>query len=111
MWRSSCSLPAAAIIRIQVASGIAAVSRRNAQRIVAIDVAQRARGRCVGIRQREPGGGVVEHPGGPSCNRVAGSALRGSCWESCCNVVWNTAANRCSALERRRVAAVAVGGT
>jgi hypothetical protein len=94
----------------QVAAGSSASCGCNIQRVVAIDVTQRARNSGVGIRQRETGRGVVEHAGSPSRNRVAGSALRGSRWESSGNVIWNAAANRCGALERGGVASVAVGG-
>jgi hypothetical protein len=95
----------------QVAAGSSASCGCDTQRVVAVDVAQRARDRGVGIRQRETGRGVVEHTGSPRCNRVAGSALRGSRWKSSGNVIRNAAANRCGALERGGVAAVAVGGT
>ena len=111
MGRSGGSLPAAAIVRVQVAAGISAIGRSNGQSIISADVAQGASHGCVGVGQREARGTVVEHACGPGCNGMARGAGRRGRWESSCDVVGNCAADCRGANENRRMASVAVGRT
>jgi len=82
-----------------MAAGISAIGRGDAQRIVTVDVAQSAGNRCVTIRQREAGAGVIKNSRGPRRNRMAGSTLRSAGRKSGGNVIRNAAANRCGALK------------
>jgi hypothetical protein len=102
------SLPASAIIRTEVAAGISAIGRRNAQRVVAVNVAERASHGCVRVRQRKSSGVVVKNSRRPCRDGMAGGAGRRSCRETGGEVVRNVAANRCGALECRRVASIAI---
>ena len=60
--------------------------------------------------QREGRGVVVEHPGSPRGDGMASCALRGRGWETRRDVIRNISADSSSALERRRVAAIAICG-
>jgi hypothetical protein len=91
-----------------MAAGISAIGWRDAQRIVAVDVAQSARNRCVAIRQGKAGGGMIKYACGPRRNWVARSTLRGGRREAGSHVVGNVAANRCGTLERCCVASVTI---
>jgi len=97
--RSGRSLPAAAIVGAQMATGISAISRRNRQCIVVVDVAQGASYAGVCIGQRESGGVVIEDSRGPGGDRVAGRTGGSSGWETSRDVIRNVAANGRSALE------------
>ena len=108
--RSGRSLPAAAIVGAQMATGISAISRRNRQCIVVVDVAQGASYAGVCIGQRESGGVVIEDSRGPGGDRVAGRTGGSSGWETSRDVIRNVAANRRCALENSRVASVTIGG-
>lgn len=59
----------------EVTTGIAAVSRRNLQVVVVVDVAGSARNVGVAIRQQKSGGAVIENCGGPANCTVAGRAI------------------------------------
>ena len=76
MRRSVGSLPAAAIIGAQVAAGISAVGRRDAQRIIVVEVAGSASHASVRVGQREPGAAVVEDARGPGGDWMAGRTGR-----------------------------------
>jgi len=108
--RSRGALPAAAIVGVQVATGVSAIRRRDRQGVVAANVAKTASHRCMRIGQRETRGAVIEDAGCPSCNRVAGSTLRRGDRETGGNVVWNVSAHRRAGSEGCRVAPVAIGG-
>ena len=74
--RSRGSLPAAAIIGVQMAAGISAVGRRDAQRIIVVEVASGAGHAGMRVGQGESGRAVIKHARGPSGNGMAGSASR-----------------------------------
>jgi hypothetical protein len=86
-------LPAATVVRIQVATCVSAVRRRNRQRVVVADVAVRAahdftrRGQLVRIRKREAGVAMVESRVCPHDGVVAGRAERRR--EASRNVIWH----------------------
>lgn len=61
----------------QVALRIAAIGRRNRQRIIVIDVAERASHVGVPVGEQETGRAVIENCGGPTDRVVAGGAVRG----------------------------------
>ena len=92
----------------QMAAGISAVRRGNGQRIVVVDVAQRACHAGVSVGQRESGRIVIKNSSRPRSNRVAGRAGRGSRRETSRDVVRNVTTNRCGALECCRVASITV---
>jgi hypothetical protein len=94
-----------------VAAGITAIGGRDAQGVIAADVAQTASRSRVAIGQRETRCRVIEHARGPGDDWVAAGALRCSGRESGRNVIWHRATNRRRALEHRRVAAVAIRRT
>ena len=94
--------------RGQVALRVSAIGRRNRKRVVIVDVAQSASDGRVRVRKRESGGAVIKHSGGPGRNRMAGGAGRSRDRKSRRDVIRNVPANRRSALESRRVAAVTV---
>ena len=110
MRRGIGSLPAAAIVGVQMAAGISAVCRCDSQGIVTVQVACSARNRRVSIGQRESGRGVIEDSSGPGSNRMAGRAGRRRSGETGRHMVRNISANRRRALERSRMASVAVRG-
>jgi len=89
---------------------VAAIAICRIQRVVAVDVAGRARRGQMRTHQRETCGAVVERSSGPRCDRMARRALRGGSWETRAHVIWYISTNCGGALERRRVAAVAVRG-
>ena len=60
------------------------------------------------VGQRKSGGAVIKHSRGPGSDRVAGGASRCCGRESSRDVIRNISANRCGALEYRRVASIAI---
>ena len=84
--------------------------RRERTAIIVVHMASCARGGYVRPGQREGRGVVVEHPGSPRGDGMACCALRGRGWETRCDVIRNISADSSSALERRRVAAIAIRG-
>jgi hypothetical protein len=108
--RSGRSLPTAAIVGAQVATGISTVGRRNRQCIVVVDVAQRASYASMRIGQWESRGVVIENSRSPRGDGVAGRTRGSGGWETGRDVIRNVAADRRCALERSRVAPVTIGG-
>ncbi len=92
----------------EVALRIAAISRADFQRVVAVDVALVALHRCVLVRERKAGGAVVEFAIGPGRDWVARRAGSSRGWKACSDVIRNVATNRGCALPSRRVAAHAI---
>ena len=112
LWvhRVICCLP-----RRQVASRIAAVSRRDIQAVVVADVAGSARRylaavghQRVRVRQREPKRVVVELPVGPPRDGMAGRASGRRRRETRLDVIRYAPAKGRRALPRRQVAAHAI---
>ena len=99
----------------EVAAGVAAIRRLNAQCVVAADVTLRAsrhftgRSHLVRIRQREARGAVIKLAVGPNGDGVAGGAGRCGCGERRCHVVRHRAAECLRAVPGGLVAAHAVG--
>ena len=92
-------------------SDVTAVAiRRERTAIIVVHMASCARGGYVRPGQREGRGVVVEHPGSPRGDGMACCALRGRGWKTRCDVIRNISADSSSALERRRVAAIAIRG-
>lgn len=92
----------------QMALRIAAIRRRDRQRIIIVNMAESAGHSRVPICQREAGGIVIEDSCGPGGDRVA-SCARGSCrGESSRDVIRNIPSNRGGALECGRVTSVAI---
>jgi hypothetical protein len=89
---------------------VAAIAIRGIQCVVAVDVAGRARRGQMCTHQREACGAVIERSGSPGGNGMARRALCGGSWEARSHVVGYISTNCGGALERRRVAAVAVRG-
>ena len=82
------------------------------QRVVAVDVARRARrrhGRHVRADESETRCAVIELPISPGRDRMAGRTSSGRRWESGCDVVWHIAAKRRRALPGRLMAAHTIG--
>ena len=92
----------------QMALRISAVGRLDGQRIVIVDVAQRASYAGVAIGQQESGRTVIENTRSPSRNWMARGAGRRRRREPGRYVVGNIAANGGRALKRRRMATVAI---
>jgi hypothetical protein len=109
--RGGGPLPAAAIVCVQVASGISAIGRSDLQGIVATDVAQGTGHVGVAVGQIETKRAVVKRSSSPSRNGVAGSALRRGGRETRGDVIRHIAANRLGAHEIVQVAirGVAIG--
>ena len=95
----------------QVAARVSAIGRRDRQSIVIANVAQGACHCGMAIRQRETGCTVIENSGGPSCNRMAGCALRGPGWKSRRDVVRYVPAKRLGALECCLMASITIRRT
>ena len=93
---------------VQVALRIPAIGWRDVQRIVAVDVAQSTRHVGVTVRQRESGRGMIENARSPRRDRVTRRARGCGRRETCGDVIWHRAANRCGALKCRLVAAVTI---
>lgn len=108
MLRSGSPLPAAAIVRVQVATGVSTIGRRNAQGIVIADVTQIAGYCCVAVGQREAGRGVIEYARGPGRNRVASCAGRSRRREPGGDVIRHCSAYRCGADKSRLVAPITI---
>jgi hypothetical protein len=89
---------------------VAAIAIRGIQCVVAVDVAGRARRGQMRTHQREARGAVVKRSSSPRSDRMARRALCGGSWEARAHVIRYISANCGGALERRRVAAVAVRG-
>jgi hypothetical protein len=99
-----CSLPCG-----QMALRISAIRRRNRQSIVVVDVAQGACHASVPFCQRESCAVVVKHSSRPCRNWMASCAGGSRRGETGGDMIRDRAANRCGALESRRVAPVTVG--
>ncbi len=92
----------------QMALRVPAGARRDRQRIVPADVAQRAGHVRVSIGQRETRCGVIEHSRGPRRDRMAGRARRRRRRESRRHVIRHRTADRRRAQKRRLVAPVTI---
>jgi len=93
----------------KVTARVSAIRRADLQSVVPIDVARAALYGRVLVGQRESRGAVVKHSCRPGGNRVAGSALRRRRREARRDMIRHVPADACRAVERRGVAAVAVG--
>ena len=110
MRRSGGPLPAAAIVCVQVAAGIATIGRGDRQCIVVVDVAQTAGHGRMTIGQGESGRRVVKDPGRPGGDRVTARAGRSRGWESGGDMIRYRSADRSGARKSGLVAAVTIGG-
>jgi len=101
-------LPAAAIVCVQVATGVSAIGRGDRKCVIVIDVAKIAGHGCMAVGQGETGGAVIENARGPRCDWVAARTGRSRGREAGRDVVRYRSANGCSVLEHRLVAAVTI---
>src|ERR1700676_2029581 len=91
----------------QVTNAVAAIGRRNFQRVVAIHVAQAAGNGSVFIGKRKSGSAVIKFSVGPFGDGMAGRTSCCSVWESGSDVIRNVAADRRGTIPIGDVATVA----
>ena len=94
----------------EVASGISAIGGSRFQRVVIVDMAERALNIGVAIGERKAGGGVIEFSVGPRSDGVASGASGGGRRKACGEVIGNIAADGLRFVPIRSVAGHAIGG-
>ena len=91
-----------------MASGVAAIRRRDRQCIIIVDVAQITSHVGVPVGQRKAGRIVIEHSRSPGCNHVTGGAGRSRYREPRRDMIRYVPADRRGALESRLMASIAI---